>query len=365
MARCRNGSSRLPIPRRCWPIRAPTSTSSDSQCWPIACAPFSTGSATSSLLSRRDVVVVASVSCIYGIGSAESYHGLLIDLKVGVTYGSRQPIDLESGEIGLHSTPTIAKDVIVIADNCTDDTAAVARAARRLGRPIQNFEFPIERNTAQTGDSRVCRDVRWQLDDDALAVTDRRAVFEGLRARGIAVQVHYIPIHTQPYYRALGFAPGDFPASIQQPLATARARPSVIWLHFQECTGCTESLLRTSHPALSELLLDLVSLDYHETLFAAAGLQLAFDPGSVVPSLGASGAIGAVLGAYLVLFPRARVTTLVMFIFISVIQLPAIAVLGMWFLLQLLQGVGSLGARVGGGVAYWAHVGGFAFGALL
>ena len=97
---------------------------------------------------------------------------------------------------------------------------------------------------------------------------------------------------------------------------------------------------------------------------AAAGLQLAFDPGSVVPSLGASGAIGAVLGAYLVLFPRARVTTLVMFIFISVIQLPAIAVLGMWFLLQLLQGVGSLGARVGGGVAYWAHVGGFAFGAL-
>ena len=63
-------------------------------------------------------------------------------------------------------------------------------------------------------------------------------------------------------------------------------------------------------------------------------------------------------------FPRARVTTLVMFIFISVIQLPAIAVLGMWFLLQLLQGVGSLGARVGGGVAYWAHVGGFAFGVL-
>lgn len=51
------------------------------------------------------------------------------------------------------------------------------------------------------------------LDDAALAVTDRRAVFEGLRARGIGVQVHYIPIHTQPYYRALGFAPGDFPAA--------------------------------------------------------------------------------------------------------------------------------------------------------
>ena len=50
-------------------------------------------------------------------------------------------------------------------------------------------------------------------------------------------------------------------------------KPSVIWLHFQECTGCTESLLRTAHPALSELILDLVSLDYHETLFAAAGYQ--------------------------------------------------------------------------------------------
>jgi hydrogenase small subunit len=50
-------------------------------------------------------------------------------------------------------------------------------------------------------------------------------------------------------------------------------KPSVIWLHFQECTGCTESLLRTAHPAVSELILDLVSLDYHETLFAAAGHQ--------------------------------------------------------------------------------------------
>jgi hydrogenase small subunit len=50
-------------------------------------------------------------------------------------------------------------------------------------------------------------------------------------------------------------------------------KPSVIWLHFQECTGCTESLLRTSHPGVAELILDLVSLDYHETLFAAAGHQ--------------------------------------------------------------------------------------------
>jgi hydrogenase small subunit len=51
-------------------------------------------------------------------------------------------------------------------------------------------------------------------------------------------------------------------------------KPSVIWLHFQECTGCTESLLRTSHPEIGELILDLISLDYHETLFAAAGNQI-------------------------------------------------------------------------------------------
>ena len=55
--------------------------------------------------------------------------------------------------------------------------------------------------------------------------------------------------------------------------ASKGLKPSVIWLHFQECTGCTESLLRTAHPALSELILDLVSLDYHETLSAAAGHQ--------------------------------------------------------------------------------------------
>ncbi len=54
----------------------------------------------------------------------------------------------------------------------------------------------------------------------------------------------------------------------------AGAKPSIIWLHFQECTGCTESLLRTSHPDIGELILGLVSLDYHETLFAAAGTQI-------------------------------------------------------------------------------------------
>src|SRR5574341_1415043 len=67
------------------------------------------------------------------------------------------------------------------------------------------------------------------------------------------------------------------PASAAEKMAEKVAsgkKPSVIWLHFQECTGCTESLLRASHPDVGELILDLISLDYHETLFAAAGHQI-------------------------------------------------------------------------------------------
>ena len=96
---------------------------------------------------------------------------------------------------------------------------------------------------------------------------------------------------------------------------------------------------------------------------AAAGLQFVFDPASAVPNLGASGAIAAILGAYAVMFPRARVYTLVIFFFITAVELPAVFVLGAWFVLQLFSGtVGEFGEEVGGGVAYWAHVGGFVFG---
>jgi membrane associated rhomboid family serine protease len=98
---------------------------------------------------------------------------------------------------------------------------------------------------------------------------------------------------------------------------------------------------------------------------AASGLQLAFDANSTIPSLGASGAIGGILGAYIVLFPHARVLTLIIFFFITVVEMPAGVVLAIGFVLQLFSGVGQLGADVGGGVAFWAHVGGFAFGALV
>ena len=98
---------------------------------------------------------------------------------------------------------------------------------------------------------------------------------------------------------------------------------------------------------------------------AATGLQLVFDPSSAIPNVGASGAIAAILGAYLVLFPHARVHTLVIFFFITWVELPAVVVLVGWFVLQLFSGVGEMGREVGGGVAYWAHVGGFAFGFLV
>ncbi|MBI4311167.1 MAG: rhomboid family intramembrane serine protease [Chloroflexi bacterium] len=96
----------------------------------------------------------------------------------------------------------------------------------------------------------------------------------------------------------------------------------------------------------------------------AAFTQVAIAPASQVPTVGASGAIAGVLGAYLVLYPRSRVNTLFFAIFITVIQIPAALLLGVWILMQFVSGLGSLGvSSQSGGVAYWAHIGGFALGA--
>jgi membrane associated rhomboid family serine protease len=100
---------------------------------------------------------------------------------------------------------------------------------------------------------------------------------------------------------------------------------------------------------------------------AATGLQLVFGPDSVTPNLGASGAIAGVLGAYIVTYPRARVVTLVVLIFFfTILELPATLFLGIWFVQQLIFGaLTSANTVAGGGVAYWAHVGGFVAGLLL
>lgn len=101
-----------------------------------------------------------------------------------------------------------------------------------------------------------------------------------------------------------------------------------------------------------------------------AGLtQWIFDPLSDVPTLGASGAIAGVMGAYILRFPRARILTLIpLFIFVTVIRVPAIVFLGFWFIQQAFYSFLSLGSEVNmgsGGIAYWAHSGGFVFGIIL
>jgi membrane associated rhomboid family serine protease len=94
---------------------------------------------------------------------------------------------------------------------------------------------------------------------------------------------------------------------------------------------------------------------------AAALAQTAVGPGSTVPMVGASGAVSGVLGAYLLLFPHAHVTTLIILgFFFRLVQVPAVVVLGFWIVLQVLNGLGSFGAS--GGVAFFAHIGGFVAG---
>jgi rhomboid family protein len=101
---------------------------------------------------------------------------------------------------------------------------------------------------------------------------------------------------------------------------------------------------------------------------AATMTHAVLEANSRLPAIGASGAIAGVLGAYMLLFPRARVTTLIpIFFFITIREIPAVFVLGFWFVLQLFVGVASIGASgdVTGGVAVFAHIGGFIAGMLL
>jgi membrane associated rhomboid family serine protease len=99
----------------------------------------------------------------------------------------------------------------------------------------------------------------------------------------------------------------------------------------------------------------------------AAYTQALLTASSTVPAIGASGAIAGVLGGYLLLFPRARVLTVVLIIlFVTIIEIPAAILLAIWFILQFLPALGQVTTSVSGGegVAYWAHVGGFVFGLL-
>jgi membrane associated rhomboid family serine protease len=94
-------------------------------------------------------------------------------------------------------------------------------------------------------------------------------------------------------------------------------------------------------------------------------MQYLINPSSTIPIIGASGAISGVLGAYLISFPKAKVHVLiVLFIFITTLVIPAKAVLGLWFVIQIGGGLSDLGVLSKGGVAWFAHIGGFIFGLL-
>ena len=96
---------------------------------------------------------------------------------------------------------------------------------------------------------------------------------------------------------------------------------------------------------------------------AATAAQILIDPTSTIPNLGASGAIAAVMGAFLITYPRDRIRTLLLLgWFIRVTFLPAVVLVGLWFLIQLISQVGALATTSQGGVAYMAHIGGFLFG---
>ena len=98
---------------------------------------------------------------------------------------------------------------------------------------------------------------------------------------------------------------------------------------------------------------------------AAAAAQVFADTDSAIPMVGASGAIGGVMGAYILLYPRVHVHMLVFLgFFVTTFAVPAFLMLGYWLLIQVISGFGSIGAE-GGGVAFWAHVGGFVAGAIL
>jgi membrane associated rhomboid family serine protease len=98
---------------------------------------------------------------------------------------------------------------------------------------------------------------------------------------------------------------------------------------------------------------------------AAAAAQIALAPHSTIPSLGASGAIAGVMGAFLITYPRDRIRTVLLIgWFVRITQIPAALLIGLWFLIQLVSQIGSVAnVQTGGGVAYMAHVGGFVFGA--
>ncbi|MEW6427060.1 MAG: rhomboid family intramembrane serine protease [Thermodesulfobacteriota bacterium] len=175
-----------------------------------------------------------------------------------------------------------------------------------------------------------------------------------------------------PFLRHYGFVPARFVAQGQTgPLDPERFLPvfASIFLHggFLHLIGNMWMLWIFGDNVEDILGHGRYLLFYLLCGVAAVAFQGMVHPGATVPMVGASGAISGVLGAYLLSFPRARILTLVpLFIFFYMIEVPAFIYLILWFVMQFLQGSANLaGGMEGGGVAWWAHVGGFIAGMIL
>jgi rhomboid family protein len=164
----------------------------------------------------------------------------------------------------------------------------------------------------------------------------------------------------QLFIRAYGLVPADpSPAAVVTSMFLHGG-----WLHF----GGNMLYLWIFGDNVEDRLGHVTYLGFYLLCGAAAAAgQVAMNPSSVVPMVGASGAIAGVMGAYFILFPHSRVLTAVFLVFfLELIEIPALFFLGIWFLMQLFSGVGSIGAHAAqGGVAFWAHVAGFVTGVVV
>ena len=185
------------------------------------------------------------------------------------------------------------------------------------------------------------------------------------------------------FVQTFGLVPGRVMAILHGTLPHAHAHAHSLPLEFAFLSILTSMFLHANvwHILFNMWFLWIFGRNLEDTLghfsylifylacgFSAAAAQIFADSSSMVPMVGASGAIAGVMGGYFVLYPRARVLMLVPFFFIFFLWLPAWAVLGYWFVLQILSGVGTslvTGSQNSGGVAFWAHVGGFVAGVLL
>jgi membrane associated rhomboid family serine protease len=186
----------------------------------------------------------------------------------------------------------------------------------------------------------------------------------------LAVEATSGDLALEDFFYAWGFIPADFWAAVDAGDPTSPAVAHILssmflhggWLHL---LGNMLYLW-----IFANRLEDGVGHVPFLLLYAAGGVVAAVghalaDPASDIPAIGASGAISAVLGAYLVLYPRARIQSLVFLgFFYQLIAVPSVLVLGFWFVLQLIDGVAALNATdvATGGVAVWAHIGGFVAG---